>query len=74
MGTPEDAAAEKYFTNSNEDVYYCPKCCAECVRDEVDIGVGVQVGPWRSPECGYSDMDDAKLRFPELFDADIVIK
>ena len=24
----------------------CPKCGAECDRDEVDIGVGIQIGPW----------------------------
>ena len=67
MGTPEDVACERYFTSPEGTYYYCPKCCAECVRDEVDIGVGIQVGPWRCPECGYSQTDDLKLRFPELF-------
>ena len=36
----------------------CKKCGAECIRDEVDIGVGVQYGPWGCPECGWSQIDD----------------
>ena len=36
----------------------CPKCSAECWRDEVDIGVGVQYGPWRCSECGWGERDD----------------
>lgn len=31
----------------------CPQCQGECYRDEVDIGVGIQVGPWRCSECGW---------------------
>lgn len=33
----------------------CPTCGAECVRDEVDIGVGIQYGPWACPNCGWSE-------------------
>ena len=32
----------------------CPKCDCECQRDEVDIGVGVQFGPYGCPQCGWS--------------------
>jgi Zn-finger nucleic acid-binding protein len=33
---------------------FCPNCnCSDCWRDEVDIGVGVQYGPWHCPECGW---------------------
>jgi hypothetical protein len=32
----------------------CPNCnCSDCYRDEVDIGVGVQYGPWHCPECAW---------------------
>ena len=33
----------------------CPKCTAECGRDEVDVGVGVIEGPWGCPNCGWSE-------------------
>lgn len=33
----------------------CPKCNAECWRDEVDIGVGTIYGPYGCPECGWSE-------------------
>lgn len=36
----------------------CPKCGEDCQRDEVDIGVGIQCGPWGCPRCGWSE-DDA---------------
>jgi hypothetical protein len=45
----------------------CPKCNAECIRDEVDIGVGVQYGPWGCPECGWSQQDEAAKLFPSLW-------
>jgi hypothetical protein len=32
----------------------CPKCGAECHRDEVDVGVGIIHGPWGCPDCGWS--------------------
>ena len=32
----------------------CPKCGSEHTsRDEVDIGVGIQYGPWRCDDCGW---------------------
>jgi predicted RNA-binding Zn-ribbon protein involved in translation (DUF1610 family) len=31
----------------------CPQCNGQCWRDEVDIGVGVQYGPWNCEECGW---------------------
>jgi hypothetical protein len=33
----------------------CPVCGAPCTREEVDIGVGVQVGPWRCTECDWDE-------------------
>ena len=34
----------------------CPECGnEECWRDEVDIGVGTQYGPWRCDECGWME-------------------
>ena len=33
----------------------CPKCGAPCDRDEVDIGVGVQCGPWGCYDCGWPE-------------------
>jgi hypothetical protein len=32
----------------------CSICGHPCIRDEVDIGVGTQYGPWQciNPECG----------------------
>ncbi len=48
--------------------YVCPKCGSpECTRDEVDIGVGTQYGPWHCTQCGYSQLDDLRKEFPELF-------
>lgn len=31
----------------------CPNCNGQCWRDEVDIGVGVQCGPWRCEMCSW---------------------
>lgn len=36
----------------------CPKCGGECWRDEVDIGVGVQCGPWRCEDCGWGEEEE----------------
>lgn len=33
----------------------CPKCGEECQRDEVDIGVGIQYGPFGCPSCAWSE-------------------
>jgi len=44
----------------------CPQCGKECDRDEVDIGVGIQVGPWGCFNCGWSEqkMADEDDDFP----------
>jgi hypothetical protein len=34
----------------------CPNCKTECDRDEVDIGVGIQHGPWQCNECGWIEI------------------
>ena len=39
--------------NTEEQPMKCPRCGAECDRDEVDIGVGVQGGPWGCPDCHW---------------------
>lgn len=39
----------------------CPKCNGECYRDEVDIGVGIQYGPWGCTVCGWSEMPEYDL-------------
>jgi len=57
-------------TTDDYDDYSCPKCGGECVRDEVDIGVGVQHGHWVCIECGYTQGDDLRAEFPELFKED----
>lgn len=36
----------------------CPNCEEDCDRDEVDIGVGIQYGPWRCLTCGWSEEAD----------------
>ena len=40
----------------------CPECDADLEYDEVDIGVGVQRGNYRCPDCGWAptteDCDD----------------
>lgn len=33
----------------------CPRCGGECIRDEVDVGVGVITGPYGCIECGWSE-------------------
>lgn len=33
----------------------CPKCEGECVRDEVDVAVGIIYGPWGCYSCGWSE-------------------
>lgn len=36
----------------------CLRCGCECYRDEVDIGVGIQYGPWVCQECGWNQNDE----------------
>jgi hypothetical protein len=43
---------------------HCPKCGSdEVYRDSVDIGVGIQYGPWGCPSCGWSE--DIEYDFSE---------
>jgi hypothetical protein len=37
-----------------EQAMNCPNCNDQCVRDEVDVGVGVITGPWGCG-CGWSE-------------------
>lgn len=39
----------------SEPVPSCPECGEELYRVEVDIGIGVQCGPWGCGSCGYSE-------------------
>lgn len=39
----------------------CPKCGGDCYRDEVDIGVGIECGPYGCPSCGWSEYDEYDL-------------
>lgn len=49
----------------------CPKCGSTDIhRDEVDIGVGIQYGPYGCATCGWSeweeyDFSDGKSRVAE---------
>lgn len=36
----------------------CPKCQERCMRESVDVGVGVMYGPWGCPGCGWSSDSD----------------
>jgi hypothetical protein len=48
----------------------CPNCGAECERDEVDNGVGMEaVGPWGCHECGW--VEDRKTLEDMLSHPDI---
>lgn len=44
----------------------CPKCSGQCIRDEVDIGVGIQYGPWRCDDCGWGE----PIAYPDLLNDD----
>lgn len=35
----------------------CPKCGEECMRDEVDVGVGIIYGPYGC-YCGWSEFSE----------------
>jgi hypothetical protein len=41
------------MTTKRDDI--CPKCGTECIRDSVDVGVGVIDGPYGCPGCGWSE-------------------
>ena len=40
---------------------HCPKCDAECWRDEVDVGVGFVYGPYGCPVCRWSEYPEYDL-------------
>ena len=45
----------------------CPKCESDCTRESVDVGVGIQCGPWGCSTCGwseYSEYDLSEGRYP----------
>lgn len=43
------------------EIKKCPKCDGECYRDEVDIGVGIQYGPYGCTKCGWSEDSEYDL-------------
>lgn len=45
----------------------CPKCGGELVRDEVDIGVGVMLGPAGCPDCHWMEKRPTLEDGPDLF-------
>jgi hypothetical protein len=47
---------------------HCPKCDAVCTRDEVDIGVGIQYGPYTCTECGWNEDHNDVFLIGELTD------
>lgn len=47
------------------DAFHCPKCkSTDCFRDEVDIGVGIQYGPWHCNSCGWFELGAEDILFP----------
>lgn len=56
------------------ETHNCPKCGKLCDRDEVDIGVGIQYGPWCCNWCGWSEaqeLQDPGFDLKEGDDGDI---
>lgn len=51
------------------DTFDCPKCGAECDREEVDVGVCNVYGPWLCPRCGWSQADEVARTFADPTDA-----
>lgn len=39
----------------------CPRCGAECERDEADVGIGTIGGAWGCPECHWVDSASQEL-------------
>ena len=35
----------------------CDVCQHDCWREGVDIGVGIEYGPWRCARCGWTEDD-----------------
>ena len=54
----------------------CPDCGSNALdRDEVDIGVGTQTGPWRCLDCGWEEKPEPEIAemATELDDDDWVL-
>jgi transcription elongation factor Elf1 len=53
-----------------DERFTCPKCSsADCWRHEVDVGVGIQYGPWNCAGCGWSeDQDLREIALDEAWD------
>lgn len=44
------------------DLPTCPKCgSTNVMQDEVDIGVGTMRGPLGCLDCGYDEVEEARL-------------
>ena len=48
----------------------CPQCGGACDRDSVDIGVGVQHGPWRCDDCGWYEGNEVDAAFDSAMERD----
>lgn len=42
------------MVSDDKPIYPCPNCETELDFDEVDIGVGTQIGNFVCPECGWT--------------------
>ena len=57
------AQAEAHVTT---DPKLCPECSGDAlVRDEVDIGVGIQYGPYHCQSCGWDEAQDDAIQLLE---------
>lgn len=48
----------------------CPICGTEAIQDEVDIGVGTQLGPPRCDDCGWDIQTDPEYSLGDYFKAE----
>jgi hypothetical protein len=48
----------------------CLHCGSSCVRDAVDVEVGVRYGPWGCGECGWSEWPEYDSREGVRHDGD----
>lgn len=39
----------------NTETHNCPDCGCECRREEVDVEVGIQYGPWTCIACPWNE-------------------
>lgn len=44
----------------------CPLCSGPCFRDKVDIGVGIQYGPWQCLDCFWCEGEDHQGLLKEI--------